>query len=213
MRWTASCSWLRRRPPAAAGASPESGITAYLQLTNAQFVPGSLSPDTAREPTADRGRHSRRRPSLTTNVYPGDPERAAHRRRRAVTSALVGLAERRRILDRPGARSSTSHDRRATSCFTTKLSFSPPTPSGLQTLILRGVDASGQIGPAQTYRPDGSDRARPDRRAGHHARLGHGVGHGPARGGPQRRRSDDADRDLQQEPGRAPAARPGRTAA
>ena len=64
---------------ACGGASPESGVTAYLQLANAQFVPGSLSPD-AGALGPDGGAlgpaHSRVEP-LGDERLPRDPERSA----------------------------------------------------------------------------------------------------------------------------------------
>ena len=55
MRRAAGLFLIAATAGACGGASPESGVTAYLQLANAQFVPGSLSPDAGRwAPTAER---------------------------------------------------------------------------------------------------------------------------------------------------------------
>src|SRR6185369_14573853 len=51
-----------------ASASPESGITAFLRATNAQFVEGALTPDTSAGGSASISGVT----INNTNVYPGE---------------------------------------------------------------------------------------------------------------------------------------------
>ncbi len=134
---------------ACGGASPESGVTAYLQLANAQFVPGSLGADGGAL-SADGGALG---PPIhgvnlsVTNVYPGIQNVPLSGDVQKGTSVLVGLADDAGywIVPAPFVDVQTPNN----FLFQTKMSLSPATPEGPQTLIIRGVDASGQIGPAQ----------------------------------------------------------------
>jgi len=134
---------------ACGGASPESGVTAYLQLANAQFVPGSLSPNPG-APGADGGSQGPpiRGVNLSvTNVYPGIQNVPLSGDVQEGTSVLVGLANDAGywIVPAPFLDVQTPNN----FLFQTKMSLSPTTPAGTQTLIIRGVDARGQIGPPQ----------------------------------------------------------------
>lgn len=131
------------------GASPESGVTAYLQLANAQFVPGSLSPDTGAQ-GADAGSQGPpiRGVNLSvTNLYPGIQNVPLSGDVQEGTSVLVGLANDAGywIVPAPFLDVQTPNN----FLFQTKMSLSPTAPAGTQTLIIRGVDANEQIGPAQ----------------------------------------------------------------
>ncbi len=150
MRWTAAGLLLIATTTAACeGASSESGVTAYLQLANAQFVPGSLAADGG-TPSADGGALGPpiRGVNLSvTNVYPGIQNVPLSGNVENGTSVLVGLADDAGywIIPAPFVDVQTPNNY----LFQTKMSLSPSTPAGTETLILRGVDASGQIGPAQ----------------------------------------------------------------
>ncbi len=138
---------------ACGGASPESGITAYLQLTNAQFVPGSLSPDGGTQQSPDSGTTVPliRAPTFPiSSAYPGIQNVPLSGDVQNGTSALVGLANDSGywIVPAPFVDVLMGSDE---FLFQTKLSLSPTTPAGPQSLILRGVDANGQIGPAQVF--------------------------------------------------------------
>ena len=134
---------------ACGGASPESGVTAYLQLANAQFVPGSLTPD-AGALGPDGGALGPPIHALNlsvTNVYPGIQNVPLSGDVQQGTSVLVGLADDAGywIVPAPFLDVQTPNNY----LFQTKMSLSPATPAGTQLLLIRGVNASGQIGPAQ----------------------------------------------------------------
>ena len=151
MRRAAGLFLIAATAGACGGASPESGVTAYLQLAGAQFVPGSLSPD-AGTPGLDGGSQG---PPIhgvnlsVTNVYPGIQNVPLSGDVEKGTSVLVGLADDAGywIVPAPYLDVQTPNN----FSFQTKMSLSPATPEGIQTLIIRGVDATGQIGPAQQF--------------------------------------------------------------
>jgi hypothetical protein len=149
MRRPAGLFLIAAMAAACAGASPESGVTAYLQLTNAQFVPGSLSPDAGTQGTDGglQGPPIRGVNLSVTNVYPGIQNVPLSGDVQKGTSVLVGLADDAGywIVPAPFVDVQTPNN----FLFQTKMSLSPATPLGTQTLIIRGVDAGGQIGPAQ----------------------------------------------------------------
>lgn len=128
------------------GASSESGITAYLQIANSQFVPGALVAD------ADAGASG---PAihgvnfLTTNVHPGIENLPLSGDVQDGTSVLIGLAGDAGywIVPTPFLDPQVPNNFQ----FQTKMSFSPLTPTGAQILVLRGVDTRGNIGPAQQF--------------------------------------------------------------
>jgi len=127
-----------------ASASPESGVTALLRVSNAQFVEGALLPDTSATGSAVISSVA----INNTNVYPGEQSFPLSG---TVTGAtvLVGLKNDSghwivpaTIVDQTTV---GGYD------FATQLTFSPLMPTGPQTLILRGVAADGTVGPAQLY--------------------------------------------------------------
>jgi hypothetical protein len=129
----------------AASASPESGVTALLRVSNAQFVEGALPPDTASTGTAVISGVA----INNTNVYPGEENFPLAGTVTGAT-ALVGLEDDvgywivpATLIDQTTA---GGYD------FSAQLTFSPLMPVGSQTLILRGVTADGTIGPAQLYK-------------------------------------------------------------
>jgi len=149
MRRAAGLLLIAATAGACGGASAESGVTAYLQLANAQFVPGSLSPDAGTQ-AADGGLAGPPIHGLNlsvTNVYPGIQNVPLSGDVQEGTSVLVGLANDAGywIVPAPFLDVQTPEN----FSFQTKMSLSPATPEGIQTLIIRGVDAGGQIGPAQ----------------------------------------------------------------
>ena len=113
------------RPAAAPSASPESGITALLRVSNAQFVEGALAPDTS---ATGHGRHQRRRhqqhqrlsrasrTSRSRGRSPAPPRWSASR-----TTAATG-SFRRPLVDQTTV---GGYD------FTTQLTFSPLLPTGI----------------------------------------------------------------------------------
>jgi hypothetical protein len=127
------------------GASPESGLTAYLRASGAgvQFVPGELTAEGgATEPTV-----------LTINnnnaqVFPGAQGRSSGGTVSSTSAAvLVGLeGDSGHWLVPVGVRDSAPP---FNFTFSASLSFSPQLPTGPRPLIFRAVDASGSIGPAQ----------------------------------------------------------------
>jgi hypothetical protein len=129
----------------AASASPESGITALLRVSNAQFVEGALAPDTSATGTAVISGVS----INNTNIYPGE-ESFPLSGTVAGATVLVGLENDAGYWIVPA----TLIDQTTAGGFdfTTQLTFSPLMPIGTQTLILRGVAADGTVGPAQIYK-------------------------------------------------------------
>ncbi len=129
----------------AASASPESGITALLRISNAQFVEGALPPDTASTGTAVISGVA----ISNTNVYPGEEDFPLSGTVTGAT-ALVGLKGDVGYWIVPA----TLVDQTTVGGydFSAKLTFSPLMPVGSQTLILRGVTKDGTIGPAQLYK-------------------------------------------------------------
>jgi len=127
-----------------AGASPESGITALLRASSAQFVDGALAPDTSAMGTAAISGVA----INNTTVYPGELGFSLSGTVTGAT-ALVGLKNDVGywIIPAPIADITTSGG----FIFTTQLSFSPLLPLGSQILTLRGVAADGTVGPAQLY--------------------------------------------------------------
>lgn len=125
-------------------ASPESGVTALLRVSNAQFVEGALAPDTSSTGAAVISGVA----INNTNVYPGEQ---GFPLAGTVTGAtvLVGLKGDGGYWIVPA----TVFDQTTVGGydFTTQLTFSPLMPTGTQTLILRGVAADGTVGPAQIY--------------------------------------------------------------
>jgi len=144
MRWVAGFFLLGTAAAGCGGASSESGITAYLQLANAQFVPGALVADTSSTGPVIHGVNF-----LTTNIYPGIENLPLSGDVEQGTSVLIGLSNDAGywIVPTPFLDPQTPNN----FAFQTKMSFSAQTPTGAQVLILRGVDGTGQIGPAQQF--------------------------------------------------------------
>jgi hypothetical protein len=151
MRWTAGLFLIATAAASCGGASAESGVTAYLQLANAQFVPGALGADggTLSADGGALGPPIRGVNLSVTNVYPGIQNVPLSGDVEQGTSVLVGLADDAGywIVPAPFLDVQTPNN----FLFQTKMSLSPTTPTGPQTLIVRGVNASGQIGPAQQF--------------------------------------------------------------
>ena len=129
----------------AASASPESGVTALLRVSNAQFVEGALDPDTAATGSAVISGVA----INNTNVYPGEENFPLSGTVTGAT-ALVGLKDDVGYWIVPA----TLVDQTTVGGydFSAQLTFSPLMPVGSQTLILRGVAKDGTIGPAQLYK-------------------------------------------------------------
>jgi hypothetical protein len=125
-------------------ASPESGVTALLRASNAQFVEGALAPDTTATGTAVVSGVA----INNTNVYPGEQSFPLAGTVAGAT-VLVGLKNDSGYWIVPAT--IVDETTQGGYDFTTQLTFSPLMPTGSQTLILRGVAADGTIGPAQTY--------------------------------------------------------------
>ena len=129
----------------AASASPESGITALLRISNAQFVEGALAPDTSATGSAVISGVA----INNTNVYPGEENFPLSGTVTGVT-ALIGLEGDVGYWIVPA----TLVDQTTVGGydFSAQLTFSPLMPIGSQTLILRGVAQDGAVGPAQLYK-------------------------------------------------------------
>ncbi len=125
-------------------ASPESGITALLRISGAQFVEGPLAPDTAASGTAVISGVALN----NTTIYPGEQSFPLSGTVTGAT-ALVGLKNDVGYWIVPAPIPDVSTTGGYT--FSTQLTFSPLLPTGAQTLILRGVAPDGSVGPAQLY--------------------------------------------------------------
>jgi hypothetical protein len=134
-------------PLACGGSSPSSGITSYLRATNAQYEPGELDTSGAGielpEPTVDSVK------SNNTTVFPGAQGRAISGSvNGAATAVLLGLSgDQGHWLLPLGI---PDLDRTGNFVFSTSLSFSTDLPAGPRSLVFRGVDATGALGPSQT---------------------------------------------------------------
>jgi hypothetical protein len=126
------------------GASPESGITAYLRIAGAQFVEGALAPDTTGTEPAVRGITL-----LNTTPYPGQESFPVSGSIEDGGSVLIGLGgdSGHWIVPAPLLDTSTPNN----FDFSAQLTFSPDIPMGNHALILRGVAADGTLGPAQVF--------------------------------------------------------------
>lgn len=127
------------------GSTADPGVSAYLRAANAQFVPGLLSAD----PTAS-GPKVQSVNILTTRVSPGLENLSLTGDVTNGTSALIGLAGDTGYWIVPTTVSDVLSP--GAYQFQTKLSFSPATPLGMQTLLMRGVDAHGQIGASLNFK-------------------------------------------------------------
>ena len=124
------------------GASADSGLTAYLRLSGAQFVRGELIPQSdAPAPLVT----SINLP--TTKVAPGVQNLPLSGDVANGSSVLVGLAGDTGHWIVPAT--FADFQMPGEFLFQTKMSLSPDVPAGKQTLVVRGVDSQGTAGPAQ----------------------------------------------------------------
>lgn len=124
------------------GASADPGLSSYLRVTGGQFVPGALDPHSdavAPAVTAVNVLTTTVTPGLQNLPFSGDVENG--------TSALIGLDGDSGHWIVPA--STADFVLPGSYTFQTKLSFSPELPPGKHALFVRGVDASGAVGPAQ----------------------------------------------------------------
>jgi hypothetical protein len=124
------------------GASSDPGLTAYLRASGGQFVPGALDPNTdATDPkiTGVNVLTTTVAPGLQNLPFSGDVENG--------TTVLIGLDGDSGHWILPATTADFVQPGSYT--FQTKLSFSPDIPTGTQTLLVRGIDAHGTVGPAQ----------------------------------------------------------------
>ena len=126
------------------GASADNGVTARLRLTNAQFVPGALQPSTdATGPAAQAS------PGVT-RLYPGVQNIPIGGSVEGGTSVLLGFANDAGHWIVPAPTIDVTADpAHPVYTFSTRMSLSPDTPTGTETLFVRGVDATGNVGPSQ----------------------------------------------------------------
>jgi len=128
------------------GASADNGLTARLRLSNAQFVPGALqaAPD-ATGPVAMSGLG-------VAKLYPGAQNIPLSGSVAMGTSVLIGFADDSGhwIVPAP-LLDPISPPEAPLYTFSTRMSLSPDMPLGTETLLVRGVDGSGSIGPSQMY--------------------------------------------------------------
>jgi hypothetical protein len=126
------------------GASADNGLTARLRLTGAQFVPGALQP--APDATGPVAMAS---PSVA-KLYPGVQNIPLGGSVAGGTSVLLGFANDTGYWIVPAPLLDvTSTPDNPVYTFSTRMALSPDTPMGMETLIVRGVDAAGNVGPSQ----------------------------------------------------------------
>ncbi len=125
------------------GASPQTGVTALMRASNAQFVPGALVADTAATGATLSGINI-----INTNVYPGQ-ENFSFSGTVTGPTALVGLDgdAGHWILPATIADPTTAGG----FDFSSTLSFSPLLSVGAHKLVVRGVGTDGVVGPAQIF--------------------------------------------------------------
>jgi hypothetical protein len=124
------------------GASADPGLSAYLRLSGAQYVPGGLTPQTdAVAPLVTSVN------LLTTKVAPGLQNLPLSGDVQNGSSVLVGLAGDTGHWIVPAT--VADFQMPGDFLFQTKMSLSPALPAGKQTLLVRGVDPQGTVGPAQ----------------------------------------------------------------
>jgi hypothetical protein len=126
------------------GVTPETGVTAYLRIANAQFAEGALPPDTSGTEPAVRGITL-----LNTAPYPGQENFPVSGSVEGGGSVLIGLGgdAGHWIVPAPLLDTGTPNNYD----FSAQLTFSPLIPMGNHALILRGVAADGTLGPAQVF--------------------------------------------------------------
>jgi hypothetical protein len=126
------------------GASADNGLTARLRLTGAQFVAGAIQPATdATGPVAMAS------PSVA-RLYPGVQNIPLGGSVMGGTSVLLGFANDTGYWIVPAPLLDVASDpANPNYTFSTRMSLSPDTPMGMETLIVRGVDAAGNVGPSQ----------------------------------------------------------------
>jgi hypothetical protein len=125
------------------GASADNGLEARLRLTNAQFVPGALQPSSdATGPIAAANLG-------LAKFYPGIQNIPLGGYVQNGTSVLVGLADDVGHWIVPAPLRDIANPDQYT--FSTRMSLSPDAPNGMETLIIRGVDAAGEIGPSEMH--------------------------------------------------------------
>jgi hypothetical protein len=126
------------------GESPQSGLTAWLRVSNGQYEPGELSTDTGMtEPTVD---------TITTRnnqVFPG-----------AQGKSITGSVNGASVAVLLGLEGDSAHwlvpvgvpdlDIVGNFTFTASASFSPDVPLGKRALRFRAIDADGNLGPIQS---------------------------------------------------------------
>jgi len=122
------------------GADPNSGITAYLRASNAQFVEGTMPASSGGSEPAVRAVNL-----INTTIYPGLQNFGVSGSVEGGVSALVGLAGDSGYWILPAPQVDPVNAGNYT--FATSLTFSPLLPTGPQTLVLKAVDPQGSLGP------------------------------------------------------------------
>lgn len=125
-------------------ASAETGVTAYLRVAKAQFVPGTLAVD------ANGSEPAVRQVALATDTFrPGQVNVPVTGSVEKGSTVLIGLGGDSGYWIVPtglvDAQLPDNYD------FSAQLSFSPLTPVGKFPLIFRGVAPDGTVGPAQAF--------------------------------------------------------------
>jgi hypothetical protein len=131
-----------------AGASPASGLSAYLRATatGAQFVPGELGTEPgAMTPTVQIN-------SSNTHVFPGAQGRTLTGTASGdATAVLIGLqGDSGHWLIPVGGVPDLSSGIEGALAVTASLSYSPELPTGERLLVGRAVALDGTVGPAKT---------------------------------------------------------------
>jgi len=130
--------------PGCSGQAPQSGLTAWLRVSNGQYEPGELSADPgAMEPTVD---------TITTRntaVFPGAQGRSLTGSVNGASAAvLIGLeGDSAHWLVPVGV---PDLDIKGNFTFSAAVSYSPDLPLGPRALRFRAIDADGNLGPLQS---------------------------------------------------------------
>jgi hypothetical protein len=128
------------------GGPPQSGLTAWLRVSNGQYEPGELATDPgATEPTVD---------TVTTHnnlIIPGAQGRS-------ITGSVNGAAAAVLL----GLEGDSAHwlvpvgvpdlDIKGNFTFSASVSYSPDLPLGPRELRFRAIDAAGNLGPVQSIK-------------------------------------------------------------
>ena len=126
------------------GASSASGVSAWMRIANAQFAEGKLTVDTSgSEPLVQQVA------LMTSQVAPGQENVPVSGSVENGSAVLIGLSGDSGYWIVPTTVADSSMPNNYD--FSAQMTFSPFTPIGSRSLILRPVAADGTLGPSQSY--------------------------------------------------------------